>query len=271
LITKINNISIAYDETGHGQPLVLVHGYPLSRQMWAPQLAGLSDAARVLAPDLRGHGESQAVPGPYWMNDLADDLNAFLDVLGINQPVVLCGLSMGGYVAMAFYRQHAVRLAGLILAATRAGPDSEEARSNRLKAAATAREKGPTAIADSMLPKMLAPGTYQHQPNLVDRVRAIMLSTSLEGILGDLEGLRERPDSYPTLDEISLPTLILHGADDQIIPVKEAEAMRDRISTARLEVIPDAGHLLNLEQPDRFNQAIRDFLGSLPLRAGGQP
>jgi pimeloyl-ACP methyl ester carboxylesterase len=97
MITKINNISIAYDESGHGQPLVLVHGYPLSRQMWAPQLAGLSDAARVLAPDLRGHGESQAVPGPYWMNDLADDLNAFLDALGVNQPVVLCGLSMGGY------------------------------------------------------------------------------------------------------------------------------------------------------------------------------
>jgi pimeloyl-ACP methyl ester carboxylesterase len=176
---------------------------------------------------------------------------------------------MGGYVAMAFYRQHGSRLAGLILAATRAGADTEQGKANRDKAAQLAHEEGPLAIAESMLPKMLSPKTYDRKPELVESVRKIMESTPVEAILGDLMGMKERPDSTVTLEEILLPALILHGADDQIIPVKEAEAMHRAVENSHLEILPNAGHLLNLEQPEMFNHAVKGFLGSLGENRAG--
>jgi 3-oxoadipate enol-lactonase len=257
---QIQNYHMAYDDLGQGQPLLFIHGYPLSRRMWQPQMAGLAKDTRVLAIDLRGHGDSQATPGPYPMSLLADDCATFLDALGIQRPVVICGLSMGGYIAFAFYRQYASRVAGLVLAATRPGPDTPEGQANRDKSAALARQQGVSAIAEAMLPKLLSPGTYQAQPELVKQVRTIMETISLEGITGDLMGMKERPDSTPALAGIKVPTLVLHGADDQIIPLQEAERMRNAIPNARLQVLPEAGHLLNLEQPELFNQAIQGFI-----------
>jgi 3-oxoadipate enol-lactonase len=257
---QFQNFRMAYDDLGDGQPLLFIHGYPLSRQMWQPQMADLAMEARVLAIDLRGHGESQATPGAYPMSLLADDCATFLDALGIQHPIVICGLSMGGYIAFAFYRKYASRVAGLVLAATRPGPDTPEGQANRDKSAALARQHGVSAIAEAMLPKLLSPGTYQNKPELVRQVRTIMETISLEGISGDLMGMKERPDSTSTLAEIKVPTLVLHGADDQIIPLQEAEDMRDAISNARLQVLLQAGHLLNLEQPDLFNQAIKGFI-----------
>jgi 3-oxoadipate enol-lactonase len=255
--------SMAYSEAGKGLPLLFVHGYPLNRHMWDPQIQELADVARVLAPDLRGHGESQAVPGPYSVDLFADDLAAFLDALGIRQKVVLCGLSMGGYIVFAFYRKYASRLAGLILTATRAAADTPQARLARDQSAELARQQGVDAIVDAMLPKLLAPATSQSRPELVEQARQIMASTSLESILGDLVALKERPDSTPTLANIRLPTLLLPGAEDQIIPLQEAQAMHAALRGSVLEVIPDAGHLLNLENPAAFNAAVRLFLKSL--------
>jgi pimeloyl-ACP methyl ester carboxylesterase len=256
----VNGFEMAYTDVGRGIPLLLVHGYPLNRQMWQPQIDGLKQYVRILAPDLRGHGDSQAVPGPYSMDLFADDLAAFLDALRIDEPVVLCGLSMGGYIAFAFYRKYAHRLRGLILAATRAIPDSPEARQGREAAALLARQRGIAVIAEGMAPRLLSPKTLQSRPELVQRVREIMLHSSLEGVLGDLDGLKDRPDSSPTLAQINLPTLVIAGADDQLIPLEETEAMRNAIAHSQMVVIPDAGHLLNLEQPQVFNAAVRDFL-----------
>jgi len=257
---QLQNYRMAYDDFGQGQPLLFIHGYPLSRRMWQPQMASLAMDARVLAIDLRGHGDSQATPGPYPMSLLADDCAAFLDTLGIQRPVVICGLSMGGYIAFAFYRQHPSRVAGLVLAATRPGPDTPEGQANRDKSTALARQQGVSAIAEAMLPRLLSPGTYHNRPELVNQVRTIMESVSLDGITGDLLGMKGRPDSTPTLAEIKVPTLVLHGADDQLIPLREAETMHSAIPNAGLQVLPTAGHLLNLEQPELFNQAIQGFL-----------
>ena len=259
----LRGFSMAYSEAGKGLPLLLVHGYPLNRGMWSPQLEGLADVARVLAPDLRGHGESQAVPGPYTMDLFADDLAAFLDVLGIHQKIVLCGLSMGGYIVFAFYRRYAARLAGMILTATRAAADTPQARLARDQSTELARQQGVNAIVDAMLPKLLAPVTFQTRPELVEQARQIMAANSLEGILGDLVALKERPDSTPTLSDIHIPTLLIPGAEDQIIPLQEAQAMQAAIRGSVLEVIPGAGHLLNLENPVAFNAAVRHFLDSL--------
>jgi pimeloyl-ACP methyl ester carboxylesterase len=231
--------------------------------MWRPQLEYLTDAARVIAPDLRGHGDSDAPEGPYSMDQLADDAIALLDSLGLTQPAVVAGLSMGGYVALALYRRYPSRVAGLILAATKAGADSPEAQANREKSAALAREKGVEAIADAMLPKMLAPATYAANPGLVAEVRAIMVAAPLNGVVGDLLGMKVRPDSTDLLPQITRPVLVIHGQDDQLIPPREAEATHAALPNARLVLVPNAGHLLNLEQPETFNAEVRTFLHSL--------
>jgi 3-oxoadipate enol-lactonase len=197
------------------------------------------------------------------MSVLADDCRGFLDALGVTQPVVLGGLSMGGYVVFEFYRKYPQRIAGLILAATRAGEDSPEAKVNRDKAATTAREKGVGAIVETMLPKMLSPKSYQSQPELVTRVRKMMASTSLAVVVGDLAAMRDRTDSTALMAQIDKPTLILHGADDQLIPSAEAQVMSATIPNARLHVLPEAGHLLNMEEPEAFNEAVRSFLFSV--------
>ncbi len=260
---KVRDITMEHEDLGTRTPLLFIHGYPLDRHLWDEQVSELSDIARVLAPDLRGHGGSDAVPGPYPMDLHAEDCQAFLDALRVTQPLVLCGLSMGGYVAFAFYRKYPERVAGFILAATRAGAEAPEGKTNRDKAMALAREKGVGAIAESLLPKMLAPKTYQARPDLVARVKAMLEGASLDGVLGDLAGLRDRTDSTSTLATIDRPTLILHGADDQLIPASEADVMRAGIQGSQLKILPDAGHLLNMEQPEMFNGAVREFVWSL--------
>jgi 3-oxoadipate enol-lactonase len=260
MFATVNQLSLAYDEQGSGVPVLWVHGYPLNKTMWKPQLEGLADVTRGLAIDLRGHGESQAAPGVYTMDLLADDCAAFLDVLGIHQPVILAGLSMGGYVCMAFCRRHADRLAGLILCATRAHADSAEGKQNRTNSAALAQERGVPATVSGLQNKLMAPLSYDRRPDLVEMVKTMTESTSLEGVVGDLLGMRDRPDSLSTLAAFEPPALVLHGADDQIIPVSEAEEMQATLPNARLTILPQAGHLLNLEQPQAFNAAVRNFL-----------
>lgn len=256
----VNGIQLNVRTAGAGPPIVFVHGFPLNSGMWQPQLEMLSEAACLIAPDLRGHGDSQVVEGPYSMDLFADDIAGLLDKMGIEDQVALCGLSMGGYVAMAFFRRHRTRLGALILAATRAGSDPPEGRRGREMAASQAQIMGTGVIVDGMLPKMLAPATYENNPGLVVQARAIMEKNSLESYTGDLFGMRDRPDSTPTLPEIDLPTLILHGADDQILPVLEAEAMHELIPDSQLVVLPDSGHLLNMEQPKLFSEAVQEFL-----------
>jgi 3-oxoadipate enol-lactonase len=260
---QINNYSMAFEDRGRGTPLLFIHGYPLNRRLWIPQLEGLSRSARVIAPDLRGHGESQAMPGTYTMDLLADDCAALLDSLKITQPVVVCGLSMGGYVSFAFMRRYPERAAGLILAATRALPDSPEGKEKRDQAVYLAREKGIKPVVESLLPKMFSPKNYKNRPELIEQVREIMRNTSLEGVTGDLMGMKERPDSSPSLSKIDKPVLILYGEDDQIVTMDDIENMRSGIPGAQVRVLPGAGHLLNLEDPDWFNAAVSEFLSRI--------
>jgi 3-oxoadipate enol-lactonase len=260
---RLKDIEMEYEERGEGKPLLLVHGFPLSRMMWEPQISSLSEYARVLAPDLRGHGGSTSTPGAYSMDLFASDLHEFLGQMGITEPVVLAGLSMGGYICFAFLRKYPERVAGLILAATRAAPDTEQGKQARDEMAAKAVEEGPGSVAEKMLPKMMAPGTYEDQPGLVDKIKSIMGTTSVNGMRGALLGMKDRPDSYDTLTQFRGPTLILHGEDDQLIPPSEAEAMQAVLSEAKLIMIPGAGHMLNLEQPDIFNRAAAAFLSSI--------
>ena len=196
------------------------------------------------------------------MDRYADDVAALLDALQIERAVI-GGLSMGGYVALAMLRRHPQLIRALVLADTRAAADTPEAAGNRLDLAAMARLQGIDAVVDKQLRGLVGQSTRDRQPDLVERIRSIMTRSSVAGVVGALEAMRTRPDSTPLLGAIDMPTLIVVGEEDAITPVKEARAMQRMIPNSRLEVIPEAGHLSNLERPAAFNTALSDFIGSL--------
>lgn len=258
--TTVMGRLVGYDELGQGVPLVLIHGYPLNRMIWEAQWEGLSEHARVIAPDLRGFGESEMVRGTTEIDTYADDLREFLDALGISERAVIGGLSMGGYVAMAYLRRYPDHVAGLILANTKATADTMEGKAGRDRNIVVAREKGAEEIAEAMLPKIMAPATYTSKPELVAQVKTIMTSCSVPGIVGALEAMRDRPDSTPTLLEFSEPALIIAGAEDQLMSGADQENMRQAARNSTLVTIPGAGHLTPMEQPEAFNNAVAEFL-----------
>jgi pimeloyl-ACP methyl ester carboxylesterase len=260
---KINGVQVAYAEAGTGLPVVFVHGFPLSHRLWKPQLAGLQDMGRMIALDLPGHGESESRTGAYLMDQVAGDVNALLDALEINTPVVLCGLSLGGYMLGQFCAHYGSRLAGLIFAATRASGDSPETKLNRDRLVGIAQSGGVNALVETLLPKFMAPDTYLARPELVEELRSIMQTASLDGAVGDLLGMKARPDTFDLIAQIRLPTLVIHGTEDQLIPLSEAQRLCETIPGSCLITIPGAGHLPNLEQPELFNQAVREFLEQL--------
>ncbi|HEY6948387.1 MAG TPA: alpha/beta fold hydrolase [Gemmatimonadales bacterium] len=252
----VNGVNLAVDARGDGPAILFIHGYPLDHTIWSPQLEAL-DGWRRIAPDLRGMGQSDAPDLGYSMATYASDLAALLDTLGVER-VVLCGLSMGGYVAFEFLRRWRARVSGLVLIATRAGPDTAEGKHARDAAAAQAREGGAGLIADAMLPKMLAPGAPEA---LVAQVRALMAATPVPGIVGALGAMRDRLDSTPLLPTLAgLPALVIAGGSDQLMPGSEMSAMAAAIPGARLVVASGAGHLPTLETPSVVTDALRTFL-----------
>ncbi len=255
---QVNGISLAYSDQGQGMPLVFLHAFPFNRTMWEPQLKALSNRFRVITVDLRGHGESDAPLWRYTMEQFADDIKGLLDHLSIQQAV-LVGLSMGGYLMFAFYRKHSDRVKGLVFADTRAEPDSPEQIAWRFRLAQRVYKEGAGAVAEEMLPKLLAPTSYQTKPALVQQVRAIMIGSQISGIVGDLMAIAERPDSIPLLSTITCSTLVLVGEMDALTSPAENKRIADGIPGARFQIIPSAGHLSNLEQPEIFNEGVRSF------------
>jgi len=256
--TQINNITIGYSDQGTGHPIVFLHAFPLNRTMWATQERLLSLQFRIITIDLRGHGESDAPLWRYTLEQSTDDVRALLDHLEI-QRALFVGLSMGGYILFAFYRKYAARVKGLILADTKAQADTEEGKNGRLQLAQIAYKKGPPAIADIMIPKLLSPTTIQTNPDLVQQVRAMIESTQISGIAGDLMAMAERPDTVPLLSQITCPTQIIVGELDLATPPSDAKLMAEQIPHAHLTIIPNAAHLANLEQPETFNQIVSAF------------
>jgi 3-oxoadipate enol-lactonase len=262
----VNGVNLALDDQGDGRCILFIHGYPLDRSIWRDQVRDLKGWRRI-APDLRGLGQSDAPDLGYSMATYAADLSALLDALGVRK-VVLCGLSMGGYIAFEMLRAHRDKVMALVLVATKAEADSMEARKGRDQAAAVARERGAEAIAESMLPRLLAPGSYQNE-STVKRVRSILTAAPVSGIVGALAAMRERADSTSLLPSLAgLPALILAGESDQLISLVDVTRMRDAIPDSTLRVIPNTGHLPPVEQPGVITQVIQEFLDSLPGETG---
>ena len=256
---RINDIEIAYTDSGIGRPVVLIHGYPFNRSLWNQQITALSSSYRVIAPDLRGFGESESAPGTATMNVMAQDVALLLNHLGIARAAI-GGLSMGGYVALAFYKQLPSRVRTLVLADTRAQADTEEAKQSRAQQAEKALNEGMAGIADAMLPKLLTPETVSKRPEVVKSVRDMMLKTKPEGAAAALHGMAERDDQTALLAKITVPALVMVGAEDAITPVADSEKMHAAIPGSRLVVIENAGHVSNLERTEQFNDALLSFL-----------
>ena len=263
MIALLNNIEMGYDEGGAGVPVIFVHGFPHDRTLWTPQLQGLTVQARCFAVDLRGFGETTAA-APYSVDQYADDLAGFMDVLHIERAVI-AGLSMGGYVAFAMWRRHAHRVRGLVFSNTKAGADSDEAREKRKSVMTMAREQGSGAVADSMITGMLGKTTRAKRPDIVNTVHRMISSAPVDGVVGALQAMMDRPDSNGTLSTIDVPSLVVTGDEDAIIPIEEARVLQAGIRGSSLEVITGAGHLSNLERPAAFNHVVSEFLARLSL------
>lgn len=258
---KVQGIEIAYDDMGSGPAIVLLHGYPFNRSMWLEQAEVLKELHRVIIPDLRGHGETETTASAE-ISQMAADVVSLLDTLGVSRATV-GGLSMGGYVALALYRHFPLRVRSLILADTRAQADNEETRKNRVEQAEKALTEGMEGIADQLLRKLLAPETVARRPEIVKRIREMMVQTKPEGTAAALGAMAQRQDQTDFLSRIIAPTLIIVGREDAITPVEDAELMHREISGSRLEVIDGAGHVSNLEKPEEFNRVLLRFLGEL--------
>jgi pimeloyl-ACP methyl ester carboxylesterase len=244
---------------GEGTAVLLLHAFPLSSTMWTDTALALSSRCRVITLDARGFGGSAAADGPLTMDQFAEDAVAVLDHLDIRTAIV-GGCSMGGYAAFAFARRFADRLGGLVLVDTRATPDTEEGRAGRAALAQKVATDGAAAVVEAMLPNLLGATAHRERPALVARVRNWMEGARPAALVNALQGMAARPDSRPMLSTISVPTLILRGEEDAIIGDADAAEMHASIAASRRVAIPHAGHLPNLEAPERFTAAMADFL-----------
>jgi pimeloyl-ACP methyl ester carboxylesterase len=258
----------AFREAGSGIPVVLLHAFPLAGAMCAPQLAGLAHCCRIIAPDFRGFGGSPLrdsprgpVPAPS-LDLLADDVAALLDSLGIRQAVV-CGISMGGYVAMAMLRRHRPRLRAVVLAGTKAGPDTAAARTNRTEIATAVLADGPAVLVERVFPQLLGRTTKRDRPEVAGAVQDLVQQVAPESAAWALSAMRDRPDSGHTLQHTKIPALVVVGAEDELYPRPEAAAIVAQLAGAELVEVAGAGHLPSVEDPEAFNAALGSFIATL--------
>lgn len=252
--------AVGLEESGRGIPVVLLHGFPHDRTLWAPQLASPAPGFRYIAPDLPGFGDSVQLADPS-LDAWADWVATLLDALAIDRAVI-AGLSMGGYLAFAFWRRHPGRVLALVLADTRPGADSDAARGKRREMQSLVIAEGPGAIADRMITGMVGKTARVERPAAVATIDAVMRRASVGGITDGLQALIDREDSTATLATITVPTLVLCGEEDALTPVAESRAMAAAIAGSRLALIPGAGHVSNIEAPEVFNALLSDFLAT---------
>ncbi|HEX2190258.1 MAG TPA: alpha/beta fold hydrolase [Longimicrobiaceae bacterium] len=258
--TDVNGVSLRYDVRGDGEPVLFLHGFPFSGALWEPVLERLGEGVRAIVPDLRGMGGSAATAVAE-MEDYAADAAALLELLGETRPVVVVGMSMGGYVALAFARLYPERVRALALVDTRAGPDTAEAARGRHETADRVLREGSGVLADAMAPKLFAPSAPEA---LRARWREVMAATPRVGAAAALRAMAGRPDSSDTLRDFRRPVLVVVGEEDAVTPPEEARRMAEAAGGAPVEVVPGAGHMTPVEQPEALAAALRRWLVALP-------
>jgi len=260
----LNGLEVWFDYEGSPDalPLVLIHGFPFSHEMWHPQFKAFGEAYWVIEYDLRGHGRSSAGDGQYPFEFFVDDLISLLDYLKIKKAV-LCGLSMGGYIALRAVERNPERVLALILADTQAKADSNVGKLKRAAAVRAIKTSGVKPFAEDFLKTVFTPQSLAARSGSVAAIQKVVESNSAIGICGALIALATRTDTVPSLSAIQAPTLILVGEQDTLTPISVAREMHDRIIGSELHVIGHAAHLSNIENPDEFNGHVKEFLRKL--------
>ncbi len=258
---RVGDCELAVECAGRGPAVLFVHGFPLNRSLWRHQLDHLA-GFRSIAPDLRGMGASGVPlsPSEYSMARYAQDLVEVLDALGEHR-VTMCGLSMGGYIAFEFLHRYRDRVRALVLMDTRAEAETEQGRQTRDRAIERVTRQGSAPFVEEMVPKLLGPSTAARRQGVVEAVRRMMLQTSPNGIVGALAAMRDRADYSTVLSSLAgVPTLVVAGEEDAITPPSAARLMASRIPEARLVIVPEAGHLAPMEQPETVTRLLQEFL-----------
>jgi 3-oxoadipate enol-lactonase len=263
LTIKANNILISYDDIGIGAipaiPIIFIHGFPFDKSMWSQQMEFFKPTNRVIAYDLRGFGRSSVDTAPWSLDLFVTDLLSFMDALKIPKAI-LCGFSMGGYIALQAMKKNQDRFEALVLCDTQCIPDSPEAKEGRYKAIEKIKAEGITQFGNDFIKKVFHEDSLTEKKPLVEDLKKIVLANTKEAIIGGLTALAERSDSCYVLNKITIPTLIICGREDQVTPLKESEFMHENIQDSTLHAIHHAGHVANLEQPVMFNKHLADFL-----------
>lgn len=256
---SVNGVSLHYEDEGAGTPLLLIHGFPLSSKIWRHQAEGLKGDFRVIAPDLRGFGRSEAPVAGYSMDVYADDMAGLLDHLRIESAVV-CGMSMGGYVLLNMLDRYPERVRGACFMVTRSGADDEAGKARRSALAEEVLNSGVNVAAEAFAKILFAPETAVKRPEIVAEVAGLMRGMKKEGVAGGLLAMKNRPDYRDSLARFGVPSLVLGGEQDQAIPVEESRSIAEGLPDAVLCLIPGAGHMVMMEQPEAVNSALKSFL-----------
>lgn len=267
MLVSVNGTKLHYTDIGKAESsaVVLIHGFPFSCGMWNGQMKMLQEKKknlRVIAYDLRGHGQSDVGDGQYTIELFVDDLVALLDYLKITKTI-LCGFSMGGYIALRAIERNPDRFNALVLCDTMSAADSNEAKIRRANSVKLVKKEGVGRFAEGFLKTVFAHQTFDSKPEIIDEIRRTILSNSPLGICGALLAMAGRTDTTEALFKINVPTLILVGEHDTVTPPSAANNMRDRIPNSKLHLIENAAHMSNLENPGMFNEQLTKFLNGI--------
>jgi len=251
-------MKLTFDDLGSGKPIVLIHGFPLSKEMWRAQADLLAaNGFRVILPDLPGFGNN--VPSPFYsIEEMAAQINELLESLKIEKAII-GGLSMGGYVLFSLFRLFPEKFSALILCDTTYLADTEEKKNSRFELISKIENQGSGALIEAMLPNLISEDTKQDNPALKAKLEETFSLVKEVSAVNSLRSMAERKDSSATLEQISVPTLLIFGEFDKVTNLDNAHVMNQRISDSELVVIEKAGHFSNLEQPEQFNKALLDF------------
>mgnify|MGYP006143153661 FL=1 len=262
---EVNSINLSYNDVGIGKiPVVFLHGFPFNKSMWDNQLATFKDTHRFISLDFRSFGQSSNDGSELSMDVLADDLIGFLNALKLRQ-VIICGLSMGGFVALNAITRYPKRFAALILCDTNCVADTLEQRTKRDEVIKEIEQNGTSKFAATFLDAVFADDTYSSNKPVVTKINADILANSPEVITNGLKALATRSETCSKLAEIAVLTLIICGREDEVTPLEQSEFMNKHIKDSTLKVINNAGHLSNMEQPELFNAELLEFLSSEPI------
>jgi len=258
---SINNLSVSYNDHGPDDApvIIFIHGFPLNKSMWDTQAEALKENYRVIAYDIRGHGNSDQGIDEFFIELFVTDLLRLMEKLGIERSI-LCGLSLGGYIALNAVLKHPDRFDGLILNDTQCIADTPEIKENRCQAIISIKEKGVEQYADESIKKLFAPKSYTKKKNVIAAVKEMIISTTKQSLCNTLHAMAERKETCDQLPEINIPVLIMVGKEDKITPIAAAQQMHEKMFNSKLEIIQHAGHLSNLENPTAFNTHLVNFL-----------